>query len=355
MDIQKKESRRWILPPTDILLLILFILLAMNSLSWADAGAPVLHLPIDCRIGTECYIQNYVDTDPSPDYHDYTCGFLTYNGHKGTDFRLLDLTMMKRGVKVLAATAGIVRATRDGMPDISVKKTGNASIKGREAGNSVAIRHGNGWETQYSHLRGDSVLVRAGDHVQAGQALGLVGLSGNTEFPHLHFALRHHGKTIDPFSGHTPDGCGLPLENSRWNPAITTHLSYISSGILAAGFTNHMPTVKPLYERLEKKLSLPKNTEKIIFWVHVFGVQNGDVQQLKIIAPDGGILVTKKDVLKKNQAQRVTIIGKRLNKDAWPMGDYKGIYILNRPEGGGLKSVINRSFDLEIIEATDIQ
>jgi len=316
---------------------------------------PVLHLPIDCRMGTQCFIQNYVDADPSSNYHDYTCGFLSYDGHKGTDFRLPDSSTMEHGVKVLAAAAGTVRAIRDGMPDISVKKIGSESIKGREAGNSVVIKHNNGWETQYSHMRRGSVKVKPGDQVTQGQALGLVGLSGNTEFPHLHLALRHHGNVIDPFSGHSPKGCGLSLADSRWDPATASQLSYISSGILAAGFTNQMPMLKPFYEHLKKKPSLPDNTEKIVFWAHVFGVRSGDIQQLTIVAPDGSVLGTRKVLLKKNQAQRVTIVGKRLNGDAWPTGIYKGLYTLNRPEGERLKTVIHQSFDLKIIKTTDIQ
>ena len=45
-----------------------------------------LGLPIDCTLGDTCYIQNYVDTDPSEEALDFQCGSLTYDGHKGTDF-----------------------------------------------------------------------------------------------------------------------------------------------------------------------------------------------------------------------------------------------------------------------------
>ncbi|MDY7001773.1 MAG: M23 family metallopeptidase, partial [Thermodesulfobacteriota bacterium] len=108
----------------------------------------VLEMPIACVMGKVCSIQNYVDRDPGPGYRDYTCGFLTYDGHKGTDFRVPGLTVMESGVRVLAAAPGIVRAVRDGMADVSVKKIGKEAVKNREAGNAVVVNHGNGWETQ---------------------------------------------------------------------------------------------------------------------------------------------------------------------------------------------------------------
>src|SRR3546814_19667128 len=81
-------------------------------------------MPIDCTIGEDCYLQQYVDHDPGGGYRDYRCGPLSYDGHKGTDFRLKDVPIMERGVRVLAAAPGTVVATRDGLPDVKVKLIG---------------------------------------------------------------------------------------------------------------------------------------------------------------------------------------------------------------------------------------
>jgi hypothetical protein len=350
MFTQKIASRRWLLPPTDKLLPKLIIFMTMHSLSWAEAGSPVLHLPIDCQMGTQCFIQNYVDSDPSPDYGDYTCGFLSYDGHKGTDFRLPDLSMMELGVKVLAAASGQVRAIRDGMPDISIRNIDRSLIEGKEAGNSVAIQHGNGWETQYSHLRKGSVLVQAGDHVEAGQVLGLVGLSGKTEFPHLHFSVRSHGKIIDPFTGQYGSGCEQP-EFSLWDTVAAENLQYIPTGILKLAFADQKAVLKPYYEHLNSKDVMPDNAARIILWVHVFGVREGDRHSLQIISPEGEILAVNKETIEVNQAQRLNMIGlrgKHGNPD-WALGEYKGIYTLKRPEHDQYITVLNRTIDLQII------
>lgn len=63
-------------------------------------------------------------------------------------------------------------------------------------GNAVYVDHGNGLVSMLFHL--DKLKVKAGDHVQRGQALGTVGSSGRATGPHLHLGLRWLGKRIDP-------------------------------------------------------------------------------------------------------------------------------------------------------------
>jgi hypothetical protein len=316
----------------------------------AESPAPKFLLPIDCTPGVSCFIQNYVDTNPAPEYQDYTCGFLSYNGHRGTDFRLPDLDAMRRGVRVLAAAPGVVRAARDGMPDISVKKIDAGLIAKHEAGNAVVINHGNGWETQYSHMRRGSVMVKAGDHVTAGQALGLVGLSGNTEFPHVDFAVRHNGKVVDPFTGLGPNtGCGQSRAAGLWDAAVTQQLAYQASGILVAGFTDHVPDTRPLFEYLARKTMLPVSAKQIIFWVHVFGLQKGDMQQLRLVGPDGKIISEKQTGAGQNFARFLVMTGKTRDTDVWPAGDYEGFYTLQRRVNKIPKYVINKSFKLSVV------
>jgi murein DD-endopeptidase MepM/ murein hydrolase activator NlpD len=60
------------------------------------------------------------------------------------------------------------------------------------------IVHDQGWETQYCHLKHGSISVKVGDTVQVGDVLGKIGLSGRTQFPHVHVSVRHNGTRIDP-------------------------------------------------------------------------------------------------------------------------------------------------------------
>jgi hypothetical protein len=60
-------------------------------------------LPVDCDLDTQCYIQQFMDHDPSSDASDMRCGPLTYDGHTGTDFAIRDPLANPNGVNVVQA------------------------------------------------------------------------------------------------------------------------------------------------------------------------------------------------------------------------------------------------------------
>ncbi len=186
-------------------------------------------LPLDCVPGETCWIVNYVDHDPTTGLRDYTCGKATYNAppgnqHKGTDIAIRDLAAMRAGVVVRAAAPGLVGGARDGMKDVNVRKLGMASVKGKECGNGVRIEHGDGWSTQYCHMRSGSIEVKKGMRVEEGKILGLVGLSGLTEYPHLHIQVAKGKTIVDPFVGPNPGTtCGVAV-NPLWNADVLAQL-----------------------------------------------------------------------------------------------------------------------------------
>ncbi len=294
-------------------------------------GAPAFSFPVDCRIGKSCVIQNYVDRDPGPAARDYRCGFLTYDGHKGTDIRVIDAAALQQGVAVVAAAPGRVRAVRDGMPDVSVRTIDKEALAGKYAGNTVVIEHGDGWETQYAHLRRGSVAVNSGETVERGRKLGVVGLSGNTEFWHLHFEVRHQRKTVDPFIGLGAAESCKPGGEPSWRSDVLAVLDYIETGVLDAGISGSAPVLNAGIAEHEGGKSFNIASGAVIFWVQIFGTQADDVEEMKIVAPDGRVLVQRRARITRNQAQWLIYTGARRGGSAsWPPGVYRGEYRLFR-------------------------
>src|SRR5579864_2333841 len=96
--------------------------------------------------------------------------------HKGIDFAT------DTGADVLAVASGIVTwaGPREGY------------------GNLIEINHGNGYSTRYAHNA--EILVNVGDTVQRGQAVAVVGSTGRSTGPHVHFEVLRAGAQIDPMA-----------------------------------------------------------------------------------------------------------------------------------------------------------
>jgi hypothetical protein len=134
----------------------------------------MLRLPVNCELGRNCFVQNYVDRDPSGNIRDFSCGRRTYNGHDGLDFRIPDMAAQRKGVEVLAAAPGRLLRMRDGIDDVLGKVSDKVASAGRECGNGVVIEHQGGWTTQYCHMAKHSIRGKLGDNVEAGQLNGTV-------------------------------------------------------------------------------------------------------------------------------------------------------------------------------------
>jgi len=63
-------------------------------------------------------------------------------------------------------------------------------------GNLVEINHGNGYVTRYGH--NEQVLVKAGDRIKKGQAIALLGSTGRSTGPHVHFEVLLNGNIVNP-------------------------------------------------------------------------------------------------------------------------------------------------------------
>ncbi|MGI3165222.1 peptidoglycan DD-metalloendopeptidase family protein [Pseudooceanicola sp. 200-1SW] len=284
--------------------------------------APRLALPLDCTPGRTCHIQSYVDADPGPGARDFRCGTLSYDGHQGTDFAMPGLAAMQAGVMVRAAAPGRIRALRDGMAD--QLWDGTTDLAGRDCGNGVVIDHGHGWETQYCHLARGPITVREGQEVTTGTALGRVGLSGRSQFPHLHLSLRHDGQVVDPFAPEGPTACDTPAPSSLW----ADPLPYQPGGLIALGFLDALPAYASIKAGDAARGALPADSPALVLWAHLYGARAGDVLTLVITAPDGPF--TRQEItLDRTQAQLFRAHGKRLHA-ALPPGLYTGRATLTR-------------------------
>lgn len=95
------------------------------------------------------------------------------------------------GEEALAVADGVVSETKDGIPQNVPGPSSRAVPITMETigGNHVILDLGNGVFAFYAHLQPGSLRVHVGDKVKLGQVLGLVGNSGNSTEPHLHFDL----------------------------------------------------------------------------------------------------------------------------------------------------------------------
>jgi hypothetical protein len=93
------------------------------------------------------------------------------------------------GKEIYSVADGTVMESRDGLPDIETIYSAPLPTIETLAGNYVIVDIGNKKYACYAHMINGSVRVKSGDSVKEGQVLGLMGNSGNSDLPHLHFQV----------------------------------------------------------------------------------------------------------------------------------------------------------------------
>lgn len=317
------------------------MILQFLALAAGPGAAPQLAWPLACEIGRTCEIQHYVDRDPaSGATKDYRCGPRTNDGHDGTDIRLRSMAAQRAGVNVLAAADGRVAAVRDGVADVSIRAPGAPSVAGVQCGNRVAIQHGGGWLTDYCHMARGSVVLKVGDMVKAGDVIGRVGLSGDTEFPHLHFSVRHGATAIDPFAPAAGSGAACGSGESLWRPGVAAAAAYKDRTLLNSGFA-----AGPLTMQAVEDDSFPRvgaDAPAILAFVRATGLRAGDLQEIAIAGPAGLARTNTAQPLARNQAQNLIFTGLQRPAQGWPRGVYRATYTV-RSQG---RVVLSQSFSL---------
>lgn len=290
----------------------------------AGADRPVFDLPVMCEMGARCYIQSHVDRDPGPGFVDFTCGSLSYDGHKGVDFRVATFAELEKGVDIIAVAPGAVRAVRDGVSDHGAEDFPT----GQDCGNAVVLTHGDGWETQYCHLENGSVAVQPGDIVKAGARLGRMGFSGRTEFPHLHLSVRKDGAPVDPFGAQKlGQDCAAPETDTLWSPAAQAVLTYQPGGIVDIGIAGAPPDLGAIRKGGQPPL-YAAGAATLIVWARFFGVRKDDALTITLTGPKGQV-VSSETVMTRNRAEEMRYAGKK-NAAGWPKGAYTALAIITR-------------------------
>ncbi len=149
--------------------------------AWLEASMSNLDLQLDRWEGLQDLLRAMPLAPPLEEYEitsSYGFRYDPVNGrkakHEGTDFAGPAKT------SVYSTAAG---------------RVAYAGWKGHY-GRVVDIDHGHGIRTRYAHLR--SIMVKRGDQVGNRQKIGLLGSSGRTTGPHLHYEVLYDGKAIDP-------------------------------------------------------------------------------------------------------------------------------------------------------------
>jgi murein DD-endopeptidase MepM/ murein hydrolase activator NlpD len=304
----------------------------------AMAQAPltgVLGPPVRCAPQAACYVQNLPDVDPGPAHRDTACGLRSYDGHDGVDVRVRTAAM-RAGVPVLAPVAGVVKGVRAGEPDGLMRTAGPDAVKDKECGNGVLIDAGGGLEVQLCHLRQGSVSVRVGQQVAAGEAVGLVGQSGQAAFPHVHVSVRRNGAKLDPQSGaplaqaQCRADASDPGPQSLWSAAARAELPFNTRTVIADwGFIETPPTEASPAD-LAPPASGARTAPALVFYAAFAGPAQGDVLELKVTGPDGATVAEQRFVQPRDQAQRLQFAGRRQPTGGWPPGAYRAEATLSR-------------------------
>jgi murein DD-endopeptidase MepM/ murein hydrolase activator NlpD len=137
---------------------------------------------------------------------------------------ILGVRRAHQGVDYAASSGTPVRAIGEGIVIAAGRRGGY--------GNSIDVRHSNGFVSRYGHLRGFASGIRTGARVSMGQTIGYVGMTGLATAPHLHFEILVGGVHRNPrtaLAGRT--GAPLPAaERPRFEVAKSQYLELLERG-----------------------------------------------------------------------------------------------------------------------------
>jgi murein DD-endopeptidase MepM/ murein hydrolase activator NlpD len=135
---------------------------------------------------------------------------------------ILNTIRAHRGVDYAADAGTPIMATADG---VVIHRGPKGSF-----GNTVEIRHPNGFVTRYAHLRAFRSGVNLGTRVKQSDIIGYVGMTGLANGPHLHYEMMRSGRHMDPLSVDLPAGDPVPTDDwARWRTEMTSRVALLET------------------------------------------------------------------------------------------------------------------------------
>ena len=134
-----------------------------------------------------------------------------------------------------------------------------------------------------------SLAVRPGDDVGIGQRIGRVGLSGLTEFPHLHFTVRRSGRVVDPFALDAERGsCGSG--RSLWSDEFASRRLATQAGSVINALARGPVTMDAHPGRETAQVEPGNQLSALVAFVRAIGLRARDVQRLTLADPAGTVI-----------------------------------------------------------------
>jgi murein DD-endopeptidase MepM/ murein hydrolase activator NlpD len=189
------------------------------------------------------------------------------------------------------------------------------------------------------------VRVKKGERVARGQELGLVGLSGQTEFPHVHLTVRHQGQVIDPFTGQSSmAGCGR-AGTAMWH--TDQPVSYEPFALYHAGVAGSPPQIDAIRAGKIEDPPPSATSAALVLWVDILGVEAGDRVRFHLTGPEGVVVLDHVTAIVKTQARHFAFAGARRNADTWRPGTYRGeITLVRASQGQALQGSAQRTITI---------
>ncbi len=235
-------------------------------------------------------ISNYVDQDPVKDkIKEYNCGSRTYDGHRGTDIFTYPFFWAKQdqnAVEVIAGADGVIVAKYDNNPDTSCANCDPNQPNCQW--NAIYVRSNiDGTIAWYGHLKKNSLTSKIiGAPVSRGEYLGVVGSSGNSTGPHLHFEVwlnSNYNFLVDPWEG----VCNQDGNSPFWE----SQQPYYNPGIIKLSTSESVPQFSQCYQGGNSEKPAFKNSYYLneTVYLEAFVRDNipGKKYAIKILRPNG--------------------------------------------------------------------